>query len=597
MSFLEGSYPTLNEKLLSIFNCIRSHDLSLQTFIEAACHSDDEEVRRRVSIFGSRSGPGKILKLWMERFPDLNTDPNLKDISTSVLSETICAELNMLGSQSQFRCSTTEISLEEIERFSLKDIGALVTHHAPSFDELLRSLIRSDPNKRPEILLAVITSMIMYNRSERASSFQKIIGIHLFSARCPSSVVTLLQRMSISTSRHSVKRSLETLTKNAISQIKHVTNNPFGLLYDNINMANRKFDQRLDNKDMFESGVTATIIPGLDLGTPNTDCRTYSPLTAEDLALDSDEDEKHMSEIATFHLIDVLQRTFGPLPIDSTISPVRQLPAVKTPTHPLPIMMIDQSTLEGNLRILKHVMEVVADKPEEYFDFHDIIIMGDLLTVARVWGLQTALENDISRYKRMEWAIPVFQLFHTQMMLAQLILHTHSGKESVPGSLEYNKSLLGRNRISVDNLSFHDVDELLRHSFDAMVLRLWEVILDLDEGMTMERMLKTTEKDELNAFIHAKAKVMASTYLNSTAINRQSNSANINSSLFIRDMIYHIELAAAIKVGDVGRIEQILRWVTIMTQAGTTSNYGHELLNLQFGLRHEWTAERKEAIT
>ncbi|KAI1285145.1 hypothetical protein EDD11_000936, partial [Mortierella claussenii] len=61
-------------------------------------------------------------------------------------------------------------------------------------------------------------------------------------------------------------------------------------------------------------------------------------------------------------------------------------------------------------------------------------------------------------------------------------------------------------------------------------------------------------------------------------------------------MIMYIELADAIKAGDIGRIEEVLKWITIIFQAGSTKNYGNELLRLHCEMQYAWDTEAKRAI-
>ncbi|ORY95115.1 hypothetical protein BCR41DRAFT_365226 [Lobosporangium transversale] len=69
-----------------------------------------------------------------------------------------------------------------------------------------------------------------------------------------------------------------------------------------------------------------------------------------------------------------------------------------------------------------------------------------------------------------------------------------------------------------------------------------------------------------------------------------------NMFLFIRDMVLYLELRAAIKGGDIGRIEEVLYSITIMFQANGRKNYGNELLKLAYGIRCLWSPELKKAI-
>jgi hypothetical protein len=74
------------------------------------------------------------------------------------------------------------------------------------------------------------------------------------------------------------------------------------------------------------------------------------------------------------------------------------------------------------------------------------------------------------------------------------------------------------------------------------------------------------------------------------------NQQSINAAMFIRDMLLYIELGSAIKAGDIGRIEEIIRWLTLLFQAGGNGNYANELLRLHCGLFHSWEGKEKDVI-
>jgi hypothetical protein len=84
--------------------------------------------------------------------------------------------------------------------------------------------------------------------------------------------------------------------------------------------------------------------------------------------------------------------------------------------------------------------------------------------------------------------------------------------------------------------------------------------------------------------------------LSSDDLFNHYSTTNANAILFIRDMVVYLEFCAAIKEGDVGRIEEILKRITIMLQSGKHSNYALELLRLRFNIQHRWSENRKNAI-
>ncbi|KAG0344942.1 hypothetical protein BGZ54_005709, partial [Gamsiella multidivaricata] len=186
--------------------------------------------------------------------------------------------------------------------------------------------------------------------------------------------------------------------------------------------------------------------------------------------------------VSRFHLFDALQRHFITYRRYSTqVHPI-ELPEVKeTRTFPLPTMKINQSTAAGNIGILETVMRDTLRSPGERFNDHTrIIVAGDQLTVFRIVSLQELRAADTTNLNQMQWAVPVMQLFHLQMVLCSTILRTHYGFVSTPGPLAYIISMLGRKRLRQDTSNFHAADELIRHTFDAMARRLWEVEFQLD---------------------------------------------------------------------------------------------------------------------
>ncbi|KAF9536338.1 hypothetical protein EC957_011323, partial [Mortierella hygrophila] len=66
--------------------------------------------------------------------------------------------------------------------------------------------------------------------------------------------------------------------------------------------------------------------------------------------------------------------------------------------------------------------------------------------------------------------------------------------------------------------------------------------------------------------------------------------------LLLRHTVIYLELCAAIKIGDIGRIEESLKWITVMLQNGSNNNYAMELLHIHCALRYVWTPEMKSRI-
>ncbi|KAF9351207.1 hypothetical protein BGX26_010732 [Mortierella sp. AD094] len=227
-------------------------------------------------------------------------------------------------------------------------------------------------------------------------------------------------------------------------------------------------------------------------------------------------------------------------------------------------------------------------------------------------------KHDVDAYNRLDWAVPIIQLFHLQMLLGGTILWNHYGTVATPGSLAFSSSMLGRKRIQPDKPDFHASDDHIRDNFEAMALRAWEEVLGTKD---LREYASTKDFSLIEAEISSHADVIVEKYLGNGDYLKYFSDSTRNGALFLRDAIIYLELSAAIKAGDTGRIEEILKWITVMFQAGATKNYGNELMRsdpsrqekvkpirkhicrlgsllmrLHCGLRYAWSAETKQAI-
>lgn len=219
-----------------------------------------------------------------------------------------------------------------------------------------------------------------------------------------------------------------------------------------------------------------------------------------------------------------------------------------------------------------------------------VVIAGDLATVMKLRGLKDQRLDEHSPYRRLDWVLPVAQLFHMQMLLAKAILRNYRGSTSEQGSLEQLATMLRRKRIFCDNPEFHAMDEFLRHVFTAMVLRLWEVSMGAEEMQSLENY---SDNAAFSDCINEKVMEIIDRDINAPNIE---NTSSRNATLFLRDMIMYMELSSAIKIGDIGRIEKALKWLTIIFHAGSTPHYAYELMHFRCCFKYVWDEHTKVAV-
>ncbi|KAF9171694.1 hypothetical protein BGX21_008067 [Mortierella sp. AD011] len=109
-------------------------------------------------------------------------------------------------------------------------------------------------------------------------------------------------------------------------------------------------------------------------------------------------------------------------------------------------------------------------------------------------------------------------------------------------------------------------------------------------------MCLTLHEDEKNSKIFRALDEIIKNYVLYGSFTRMPGIASRSAALFIRDMIIYRELAESIKVSDAGRIEEILKWITIFFQDAGASNYANDLLHLHCWIHYGGPKEAKDAL-
>jgi hypothetical protein len=384
---------------------------------------------------------------------------------------------------------------------------------------------------------------------------------------------------------------LKSLARDTLkSTRKAVRKKPVIFLYDNFNRRVTHRHQSKDKQDFFESATTGTIVVGESLGEERpVDALPVAPNIA-DVVINA-QDTSHYRILFLSQFVKSLMNCVHNSPFMATfdIPRIRELEVKRSKAYELAAMDIDQASVAGNLQVLEH-MRVIINKTKASFKDLKMIVAGDHLTISRILTIQERSVCEATHFDLMRWAIPVLQLFHMQMILCSTILETHYGHISQPGSLGYFIPLLGRRLLNKDMPCYYTADEFLRTVFRALVNQLWqskEQTYSVDHNSTP--MSTAIFEREVNAVID-ELLVSSTTHFDTVS------TTNANAILFIRDMVVYIEFCTAIKAGDIGRIEMVLKRITIMLQAGNHKNYALELLRFTYNCQHVWSATRKDAV-
>ncbi|KAF9977406.1 hypothetical protein BGZ65_007410 [Modicella reniformis] len=602
---IQQEWPSNDTVLLAVFAEIAKGGFTLRSFLLEASASNLPAIKAKMSLFYHYQCPAVVIKEWAKDLRRTENDKSFVMAMIDVVVSRVESELNCLPSDETLRLPAQSVTHENISKFSLDHLEGQLRNEAPYLSTTLIGFASANKRAADEApkFASTIGAMLMYQKSQQMNYLQMSMGMYLYSKGCPKKVVSVLSELSLSVSHQTVLNSLKVLTKDAVATVRSkVMNNPWFPLYDNINISTRKYDQRIDNTDSFENGTTATIVIGKDLGEEMPVQVQSKTLGLEDLTF-NEWNRLHFEKVVEFYLVDVLIRHYaGYNRCNVRVPQITPLEIEQTITFPLPSMKIDQSSIEGNLQIIETVMlRTLGLKKEWFVAGTKTIITGDQLTVARIDSLKELRQGDVTTYDRMEWAVPVMQLFHLQMLLCSTIFRTYYGDGFTPGSLAYNVSLLERKRLNPDSPNYHAANEILRHTFDAMVRRIWKLELRSDD---LDAYVHKMDRTMVHDHISEKTHTIREKYFTSrddliqdfTDNTNTCNYASVNAALFIRDMTVYLELDEAISCGDVGRIEEVLVMINVMFQAGGMKNYANELMRVVYGLRHKWSPQWKSAI-
>ncbi|KAF9898852.1 hypothetical protein BX616_003542, partial [Lobosporangium transversale] len=249
---------------------MKTNKKSLAQLLLDIFNSDDQDIKRSVQSFYKNKGSASIVKVWalqLKSKRSYNGYDYLSKAAADIVVEGAKSELEQLTWTNDLRLPANNLSPTVVQKFSLTLIEKKLV--SPLLFKIIYNLTRVDDKhtKYAPAVAATILSMLVKLRSQKSNYLQMMMGLHLHASGCPKRVINLLAAFGISVSHMTICTALKSLTTNSLQEVRlQVRKRPFFLVYDNINIANRKYDQRSNNLDSFDNGTTSTIVLGEDIG-------------------------------------------------------------------------------------------------------------------------------------------------------------------------------------------------------------------------------------------------------------------------------------------------------------------------------------------
>lgn len=249
--------------------------------------TDDRLLHVFNSIFQAQLNlGGRVKRFYLHKLKDVirslsehvirDYDEQFVEACTEVVISRTHKEFKKLASAGAFQFPANSIQPKHFDTFGFMELEQSFEDNAPYLCQLLKGLGRRDctfPSKTARELpqstakFAVIGSMLLHSYTQKSNRLQMVLGLYFNSSGCPKHVIEVLASMNMSVSYPTVMNALDQLTESTLENLRELVRKcTFYILYDNINIPNRKHDQRLDNKDTFDNGTTATIVFGKQLG-------------------------------------------------------------------------------------------------------------------------------------------------------------------------------------------------------------------------------------------------------------------------------------------------------------------------------------------
>lgn len=223
---------------------------------------------------------------------------------------------------------------------------------------------------------------------------QTVMSMYLLACGASQSQFAVLNHAGLSASYSTSLNNIKKLRDEQLARIIQVARSrAFMLVWDNLNFAFRVNEQRLNSKDHFDSGTTATLIPLYDVAFGQLALSMLKPRTTRNHILSFEQGDllpsaacvSQLESAMLWHVENILLESFPSLRerlrYNEPVPTVEAIPVHKTEQYPLPAMPTDESSIDGTLEVLDTLVQRVLGFTDDDLRKHGVIICaGDQLT-------------------------------------------------------------------------------------------------------------------------------------------------------------------------------------------------------------------------
>jgi hypothetical protein len=455
-------------------------------------------------------------------------------------------------------------------------------------------------------------SMSIAHRRQECNSVKKLLTVCMRSHGLAAKGFDTLSTLGVTMSQQFSYDVVEQISKAEKMDVRAALRDPMRSVvttHDNVDIYRRVFEQRKDNKSQLDNGTSAVAYicnepspSSAAFRARRAEGRRITGVEIQQLAVDAgsaiklqhiDYILKVLFDSAEFQFDDYEDRksphltpppAVMPLPLGGTDQPIQYV---------LDSILQEESSYEGNMKVLKHVLRLYGFTEEEECKrlAYDVILnwVGDQSTIFKMRMLPIFRAWERNGFARADYLNPLSGWLHHQITWSQSLHSEYFAESSGYGLSAVFKQLdrKGLRNPATKGTFFHTLEEALIHTAEARFRDFWLIV---SESKSLDE-LRSKSGEELRALaeiIYCNYACMGAVIALEEEEETEQDQVLMQTVQFLRDFLDYIEFDRAISAGDVGRMRNMLPRMFFQFAGGRNPKYAIEILEMLQGLEHDW---------
>ncbi|EJD41428.1 hypothetical protein AURDEDRAFT_68835 [Auricularia subglabra TFB-10046 SS5] len=427
-------------------------------------------------------------------------------------------------------CWAASLCAERIEKEAKKATQPDAGLHAQTKCPLLWTfMVRAGSKKRRPGLVAVKRSYrpvetvvtaalsdVLFSRNQGANLLQLARGIALFATRAEASIYRVGSRFGNNPVYNTVSHALETMAASGQQWLRDMAASEVDwlmLVVDNVQHYLRQREIRFGRENTMIKGITGT---GIGLSGASADAWDLDSLLCARLG-DSRYDLKpldllakidwaHLERMFQLHWLDVLITHVPALAsyrheLDEMFAACAKelrLPEEhRSEIQPLQSSSHDPAKTTEMAAAVFDIFKKQLDQTPEKWKRRAVFVGGDGGTYEGLLRLQKYLQTQDNEYERMDWLVPILQLWHMKWAVLGRIFNNWWGSSTSSDASCLGHSATAAGKPTPSNLKkpdFNSASETLFLVGESRMMDCWSVILGVDDVQDHFEQQKATGK-------------------------------------------------------------------------------------------------------